>query len=365
MNNKIKAEVVADSLNLQGDRLTSLLITFPRIILAEVNTHRMLSKNTSSSRAIPFKKMVEAVEKDPFIPIAWQKDHKGMQGSEYFEDFQDIEDLEREWLFARDKAINSAISMNSRNCTKQLVNRLLEPWMWTTMLITGSKEGWDNFFKLRCPEYVVSWYPEDNPEALEPTMASFKSKKQAINMTNGECSFWTEEDWRGVNYSAAEIHIQALAEAIYDAMNESTPKKLNDGEWHIPFRDKINLTPEFVHSIYPNIEDKEQENEYYNSLAIKISTSMAARTSYTTIGDEKEVSLEKHIQLFDKLIKQDPPHSSPLEHVCVTLSDKEYENCGKTKYLKDNSLIIEKGWIANYHGFKSYRFIIDNKYGRN
>ena len=73
---KINAEIVADSLDPRGNRLTSLLITFPRIILAEVNTHRMLSKNTSSSRAIPLKKMIEAVENDPFIPIAWQKDHK-------------------------------------------------------------------------------------------------------------------------------------------------------------------------------------------------------------------------------------------------------------------------------------------------
>ena len=68
---KISATIVADSVNQQGDRLTSLLITFPRILLSEINTHRMLSKNTSSSRAIPFKKMVEAIENDPFIPIAW------------------------------------------------------------------------------------------------------------------------------------------------------------------------------------------------------------------------------------------------------------------------------------------------------
>ena len=39
--NKTSATVVADSINPQGDRLTSLLVTFPRIILAEVNTHRM------------------------------------------------------------------------------------------------------------------------------------------------------------------------------------------------------------------------------------------------------------------------------------------------------------------------------------
>ena len=71
---KISAEVVADSLDSRGNRLTSLLITFPRIILAEINTHRMLSKNTSSSRAIPFLKMVETVQNNPFIPFAWQKE---------------------------------------------------------------------------------------------------------------------------------------------------------------------------------------------------------------------------------------------------------------------------------------------------
>ena len=71
---KINAEIVAHSLSPQGDELISVLCTFPRIILAEVNTHRMLSKNTSSSRAIPFSKMVETIQNDPFIPIAWQKE---------------------------------------------------------------------------------------------------------------------------------------------------------------------------------------------------------------------------------------------------------------------------------------------------
>lgn len=42
---KISAKIVADSISPQGDRLISVLCTFPRIILAEVNTHRMLSKN--------------------------------------------------------------------------------------------------------------------------------------------------------------------------------------------------------------------------------------------------------------------------------------------------------------------------------
>lgn len=150
---KISATVVADSTNPQNDRLTSVLVTMPRIILSEMNTHRMLSKNTSSSRAIPFNKMLEAIQTNPFIPIAWQKEHKGMQGSEYWT--TDIDKLELEWLQARNKAIFQATTLNDAGVTKQLCNRLLEPFMWTTMLITGSREGWDNFHSLRNPIYEI------------------------------------------------------------------------------------------------------------------------------------------------------------------------------------------------------------------
>jgi hypothetical protein len=71
---KINAEIIADSIDYRGNRITTMLLTFPRFILAELNTHRMFSRNSASSRAIPFEKMVKMVEEDPFISIAWQKD---------------------------------------------------------------------------------------------------------------------------------------------------------------------------------------------------------------------------------------------------------------------------------------------------
>jgi hypothetical protein len=155
MSTKINAKVVADSVNIQGDRLTSVLVTMPRIIIAEMNTHRMLSKNTSSSRAIPFNKMVEAIQNDPFIPIAWQIDHKGMQG-QYYKHEEGSKPCVQNWLKARDLAIKQASILNNDEfVTKQLCNRLLEPYMWTTMLITGSREGWGNFWKLRNPVYEI------------------------------------------------------------------------------------------------------------------------------------------------------------------------------------------------------------------
>ena len=134
----------------------------------------MLSKNTSSSRAIPFNKMVESIQNDPFIPIAWQKEHKGMQGTEYLVD-RAADLRNQQWLIARDNAVEMATALSlpvnnfggnlvSEPATKQLANRLLEPFMWTTMLITGSRQGWDNFFNLRNPVYEIdldnleNWY---------------------------------------------------------------------------------------------------------------------------------------------------------------------------------------------------------------
>lgn len=242
----IKAEIVADSINQQGDRITSVLVTFPRIILAELNTHRMLSKNSASSRAIPFNKMVEAVQNNPFIPIAWQKDHKGMQGTEYWTDDDTVtvgegDEYERytkiysatehfitEWLEARDLAIAQSYELNRLGVTKQLCNRLLEPFMWHTVLITGSKEGWDNFHSLRNPIYELN-------EGI-----TFKSKKEMIaHYSNIDFSDKNDLWWLSKNKGQAEIHMMQLAECIWDAFNESNPKELKAGDYHIPMIEVI------------------------------------------------------------------------------------------------------------------------------
>ena len=366
---QIHAEIVGHSLSPQGDELISVLCTFPRIILAEVNTHRMLSKNTSSSRAIPFKKMVESVQNNPFIPIAWQKEHKGMQGSEYFNGVQaKMRDID--WEEARDNAVEQAKYLNKKGVTKQLCNRLLEPFMWTTMLITGSREGWDNFFKLRCPQYKIH-------------QGTYKSKKEALKygLSNGELKNWSDLDWLQNNEGHAEIHIMDLAEKIYDAMNESTPKQLQAGEWHIPFEDNIHLDNKCT-----NIHDEAYGMtlrmflEAMPSLSkikgapvgVKISTAMAARTSYTVVGEEKEIDYQKMIELHDRLLSQDPPHSSPLEHCARAMSDDEYEcflkgereinknanHWSDVEYFYDYDKIF--GWCNNLKGFIPYRYMIDN-----
>ena len=346
----IKAEIVAHSLSQQGDELISVLCTFPRIILAEVNTHRMLSKNTSSSRAIPFKKMVESVQNNPFIPIAWQKHHSGMQGSEYHTGEGNVGDInykaraERNWLRARDFAVEQAKHLYEDSLvTKQLCNRLLEPFMWTTMLITGSREGWDNFFNLRCPQYKIH-------------QGTYKSKKEALKygLSNGELKNWSDLDWLQNNEGHAEIHMMALAESIYDAMNESTPKQLQAGEWHIPMISDLE-------SIKLSTDNQ-----------IKFSVGRAANTSYTVVGDGKELTLEHAIKIHDKCVEL--VHSSVFEHCARAMSDEEYVSFIKgvpdmIEYEKDEIAISylktyedspEAGWCNNLKGFIPYRYMIDN-----
>lgn len=252
MKNNIKAEIVAHSKRAgTGEEIITYKLTFPRIILSETNTYGSLSsRNTSSSRAIKFEKMVEVVEKEPFIPIFWAKPHKGMQGNDYYTDPVIIECKIKRWLEARDAAVLASknldidiISTKKYVCkdirdviegdnyeivssefynptSKQLKNRLLEPFMWVTQLVTGSRESFEHLFEQRCPIYKV--------ENLE-----FFSKKDVIKLFP---SFKdrTELEWLQCNKGQAEIHFMDLAEKMYDALSESEPDILKGGDWHIP-----------------------------------------------------------------------------------------------------------------------------------
>jgi thymidylate synthase ThyX len=257
----IEAKIIADSKSIRGERLTTFLLTFPRIILAEFNTHRMFSRNSASSRAIPFAKMVESVETNPFIPIAWQKDHKGMQGTEYFNKEEGaIKTLL--WLNARDKAVDSAKGLSEHGVTKQLCNRILEPYMWHTVICTAT--DYENFFKLR-------------------------------------------------DHEAAEIHIQELARRMKEAMSNSTPKILHVGEWHIPFGDEINKMNDNW-AVWGDLTKKETK--------LKIATARCARVSYTTVGSTSSNSHTSDIELYNRLLESG--HMSPFEHCAQVMEDTRH-----------------------------------------
>lgn len=355
---KISAEIIADSVSPQGDRITTLLLTYPRFIHGEVMTHRLFSRNSASSRAIPFKKMVKMVKKDPFIPIAWQKDHKGMQGTEYFTGWKE-KILRQVWVTASKGAIFFATGLNKLGLTKQLCNRLLEPFMWHTVLVTATE--WDNFFNLRCPQYTER-------AQFAGGVLKLKSKKDFIEgLEKGED--WDFYKWQFVNESQAEIHIQALAEAMWDVMNESTPKKLQAGEWHIPFGDKIDITPKskIVTFEHNRLIDKYSNDMSFSiptidlrdliePLKVKIATARCARLSYMTF--DGKIDYEKDIKLHDQLLES--KHFSPFEHCARAMTQLEYRNFTKTTpYPDENGYTESEGWCNNFRGFIQYRYLVE------
>jgi hypothetical protein len=140
------AKVLADSISPNGYRVTTLEITHPRFILAEANTHRMISKNSASSRAIPVERRIEQISRDPFVPEAFGRNKGGMQSDENLDG--DVDALARiHWDRAKAAAIREACDLSSLNVHKQHANRVLEPFAWHTAVFTATE--WDNWDALR------------------------------------------------------------------------------------------------------------------------------------------------------------------------------------------------------------------------
>lgn len=289
MESKIRAEIIADSINSKGKRITTFVLEFPRIVLSEFNTHRMISKNSASSRAIPLSKIIKSVKENPFIPSKWLKSHTGMQG---FEEISDINQKNAitEWLLARDNAIKHAIQLDSLGVTKQICNRLLEPFLCHKCICTGTE--WENFFALRA-------HPD------------------------------------------AEIHIQELAHKMLDAYNQSKPKQLKAGEWHIPFGDKIEperlieygVTFCFANNGWNKSPTTKEISDYITRVLYKkIATARCARVSY--LNFEGKDDYEADIKLHDQLVKSG--HMSPFEHCAQNREDTlQYGNfIGWKQYRK-------------------------------
>lgn len=212
------AKVICDSISPDGIRLTTLEVVFPRIVLAEFNTHRVLSRNSASSRAIPVEKMVRMVMTNPYVPTVWTRNGKGMQGHGEITDPSDIGQLREYWMSARDDAVRNATTLLACGVHKQTSNRLLEPFMWHTAIVSSTE--WSNFDHLR-------------------------------------------------RHEAAHPDIQIAAECMHEARSTSTPTFIDYGEWHLPY----------VWATDRNLLDDEGFEE---GDLVKISAGRCARVSYLT-----------------------------------------------------------------------------------
>lgn len=324
-----------------------------------------------NSRAIPFEKMVEVVKEDPFVPLVWMREHKGMQGTEYLTDPKHIEEKTNTWLAARDMAIDisrelvhdivrvtyddsegcnaiSNIEIPNTSLSKNYGNRLLESFMWVTQLCTGTRESFEHLFNQRCPIYDIS--NDVLRLASSDTETSFKSKKEVIKkfpQLSKKDNLW----WLQRNKGQAEIHFMDLAEKMYDALNESEPDVLKEGDFHVPFLKDI------MHQLgvsYMSLQD-----------AIRMSVCLTAKVSYTKIGDENSITVEKAREMYDRL--KNSQHWSCFGHIAKCMTNDEYNNWVKGKTYQDSSdyrtIIPEetKGYNKNLRGFISLRqYVEDN-----
>jgi hypothetical protein len=260
----ISAKTILRSRNASAPNkvLSTLLLRYPRFIHAEFMTHRCMSRNAASSRAIPVKKMIDDILADTAMPIHWGAAQKGMQADQecshpvnLFEARHGVGNYWAEpqyaWVRARDNAIEVARAFDAAGYHKQVINRLLEPFLHITVLVSSTE--WDNFLELR-------------------------------------------------DHKDAEPHIQMLAREIRKCLeDESTVQTLEPGQWHLPFVDD-DLDFREVDGTVGSLDDH-----------IKLSVARCASTSYKTT-DGFDMTLERAVAIYDKLHTK-PFHASPFEHV--------------------------------------------------
>jgi len=269
----ITAKVIADSYytNLHLHRATTLELEFPRFILAELNTHRVFSKNASSSRAIPTLKQIDVIQKAPVFPVRWGKNQPGMRASQDNLSEEDQQEANRIWMEMVNAVAEGCKKLTALGVHKQWASRPLEWASTIKVVLTGTT--FENFFHLR-----------DHPDAQDEMIY--------------------------------------LTQAVKTALNESTPKELKQGEWHLPY-----------------VSEEEFRTLGLNN-ALAVSASRCARTSYKTHHGVTS-TLEDDLALFKKLTygmdidnEDNPFHASPMEH---QLTPSIYE---RPTLMSGNSL----GW---------------------
>ena len=257
----ITAKVICDSQPKTGTRITTLELEYPRFIHSEFMTHRMFSRNASSSRAIPVAKMIQAVIDNPAMPIHWGKNQSGMQAREQLEDRYQLQ-AQLLWLAARDSAVEHAKTMMALGAHKQIVNRILEPFTHIRVIVTAT--NFANFFALR-------------------------------------------------DHEDAQPEIRELAVAMKKAIEESTPQLLGIGEWHLPYLDAEDFKNIYVHLKENNITRHDPAQHQIWMMACAVSAARCARVSYLTHDGERP-TLQKDLELYRHLVNANPPHMSPCEH---------------------------------------------------
>lgn len=188
MTNRTSAKVVLDSISEAGHRLTTLEVVMHPSAVEHFLTHRALSRNGASKRAIPLRKQIEAVREDPCYPASWKREQPGMQGGDELP-ARELYLAQNAWLRARGRATVEARLMGEAGLHKETASRVLAPFQWRTYLVSATE--WTGFLQQRCSPL-------------------------------------------------AQADIRLVAEAVRDALEASRPTLLEDWQWHLPYIDGEN-----------------------------------------------------------------------------------------------------------------------------
>lgn len=298
----ITARILADSVSPEGTRMTTYEIEYPRFILAELNTHRMLSKNSASSRAIPVSAMHDHIRANTAGPVYWGKNQPGMKAKTELEG-SDKSMAMYLWAKARDSAIDFAAELNALGSHKQITNRVTEPWMIMKTVISGTE--WANFFWLR-------------------------------------------------DHEDAQPEIAVLAHKMHEVYLASVPQQLQPGEWHVPYVNTYRDSPSDMLRYLDS-----ENNDLTAQEAVIISASCCAQVSYRKSDD----SFEKANKIYKQLIESEPAHASPVEHQATPMNtasmsrfDPETWENGVTHVSANSDL-----WSGNLRGWIQFRKLIANE----
>jgi len=177
----IQAKLIEDSISTASVRLSTFQITLPKALLAELNTHRVLSKNASSSRAIPTSKFNQL---ESWTPIRWGKNQSGMQASSENLTGEDLKLAEQIWKDCIDYCKEASSKLSALGLHKQWANRMNDWHVLVDDIVTATE--WDNFFNLRI-------------------------------------------------HPAAQPEMDYLAKEMKHLLQNNLPKELFFGDWHLPY----------------------------------------------------------------------------------------------------------------------------------
>lgn len=331
-----EARILADSISPEGCRLTTILVRLPRIVLAEFNTHRMFSRNSASSRAIPVATQLRRLMDDPFVPGEFGANQPGMQAGDPLIGMKHDAAVE-EWLCQRDEAVLGALRLMS---SPKFVNAGLGLGMTVADLVAEVSE------KVRLK----------NPELYD--MPDFLGVHKGLASRPLEAFMWhevivTASSWG--NFRAlrtdenAQLEIRIAAHLMMDAYDQSQPVAVGYGEWHLPL-------------IQPDETDWARAHP---DQAVKVSASRCAAVSYRSHETDR-VDIDADLRRYDRLVG--PGHMSPLEHPATPFTPDEWvvryamagvaEKTGAENGLSDlqiGQLVAMVQYLGNFEGWTQHR----------